>query len=166
MIFRFVQSQSKFWTSQAVFQRQFILADPSDWYLFFRYYHHLYPLPLHLGTIVAYVFSMGYAYYLLERAAVDWPGPWWHGDNVTTVSIHNYTNATNTTNATWDEIHNTTRVVTWAYTLYHPFWNDNYHPYETVEYLTVWYRQSLQGPSAMGNTCLTPSQVASWRSWP
>lgn len=152
VIFRFVQSQSKFWTSQAVFQRQFILADPSDWYLFFRYYHHLYPLPLHLGTIVAYVFSMGYAYYLLERAAVDWPRPLVStATNVTTVSIHNYTNATNTTNATWDEIHNTTRVVTWAYTLYHPFWNDKYHPYETVEYLTgVWYQAITAGTIGYG----------------
>jgi hypothetical protein len=95
---------------------------------------------------------MGYANYILERAAVDWERPLVStATNVTAVTIHNHTNATNTTNASWDETSNTTTVVNWARTLFHPHWNGKLHPYETVDYLSgVWYQAVSAGTIGFG----------------
>ena len=71
-LFRFVQSRSDFWESRSIFQPNFQLADPNDYYLFYRYCHHLYPIQLHLTTCVVYTALVGYAYYIIERGAVDW----------------------------------------------------------------------------------------------
>ena len=47
--------------------------DPSNYSVFYRYYHHLYPVQLHLGTVFFYLFSFGYLFFIFERVALDWP---------------------------------------------------------------------------------------------
>lgn len=72
LIWRCTVAYSRFWLQRSLFVPTFTLVDPSNLYVIYRYYHHLYPVRLHLGSYLVYLIGSGYLLYIFERAALDW----------------------------------------------------------------------------------------------
>jgi len=68
----FAYSQSPFWMRRPLFTSSFQLIDPTDPFVFYRYYHTMAPVRLHLGSIGIYLATSAYMLYVFERAADDW----------------------------------------------------------------------------------------------
>ena len=69
---RYIVAHSRFWLSKPVFNTHYSLVDSGSFWTFYRYWHNLSPIPLHLMSLLIFFALSGYAFFLAERVSDDW----------------------------------------------------------------------------------------------